>query len=77
MNWISVKDKLPEYYMEVLIAYSDEDGENPGICRAALQLGDEWFLSSVSEQGADYDDEHSIITHWFDYQNYLNYPNEC
>lgn len=82
MNWINVKDELPEYYKEVLVAYSDEDGSNKGIMIASLQpklvhtLQENcyYWLEGDNIKGEFYSQEDSIITHWFDYQEYLNYP---
>lgn len=75
IDWISVEDYLPEYYKEVLVAYSDTDGENSGICMAS-RLPDKWFPEMVSLRGENFDEEYSRVTHWFDYQEHLNYPNE-
>lgn len=73
MNWIDVNDYLPEYYKEVIVAYIDKDGKNPGICKASLQGNDKWYCD-FSIKGEEYYEEESVITHWFDYQEHLNYP---
>ena len=72
---VDINDELPEYCLQVLIAYKDKDGSNSGICKASLHFGDEWLTDS-SLRGEDYEEGCSKVTHWFDYQSNLNYPKE-
>lgn len=74
INWINIEEECPEYYKLVLVAYIDKDGTNEGIATGSMQSDEEWLINDALK-GEEYDPELSIITHWFDYQEYFNYPN--
>lgn len=80
MNWTKVEDKLPEFYTEVLVYYSDIDGSNKDIMVASLQPKSyydndgHYWLEGDCIKGEPYSEEESIVKAWFPYQNYLNYP---
>ena len=76
MSWINVTDKLPKEFLEVLVVYADEDGENQGICKASLQSDGKWCLDFLSLVGEDPDDEYSKISHWAYINDFIKYPDE-
>lgn len=79
IDWIDIKEELPEYYKEVFIYYSDKDGSNEGISIASLQpsdfyTDDDYWLEGENIKGELYYQEESIVRAWFDFQEHLTYP---
>lgn len=79
IDWIDIKEELPEYYKEVFIYYSDKDGSNEGISIASLQpdnfyTDNDYWLEGENIKGELYYQKESIVRAWFDFQEHLTYP---
>lgn len=77
LHWIPVKERLPEIYKEVFVAYEDEDtGENKGVSFASLQNVEEeiWYVEPESITGEEYEEFTSVITLWCDFYDEFQHP---
>jgi hypothetical protein len=62
MNWISVKDRLPEPWDEVLIFYKDKNTGSFGFAMVVLVPGESGSYWSADKFYVDLTDE--SVTHW-------------
>lgn len=76
MNWISVKDQLPEQMRLLLICYSsDLFGNNATITERSMRIGNKWNSAIYFDDAflyickADEDIEFKNVTHWMYWSN--------
>ena len=64
-DWISVKDRLPEKGIDVLVCEMKFEHKYPNIGIGELdQEGNWWYSIGEEIQKEDYDQDYRSITHW-------------
>jgi hypothetical protein len=76
-DWISVKDKLPERYKQVLVAYqlttpSTKVGLALGAYQGRSENSDIWEIGINDTPIIGYNEYYNIVTHWKEID--IDYP---